>query len=364
MDKIYHFLISLGCSKIATGGRWIRATCPLQHLHSDGKDSQPSFAICVDVEGESRCRCQACGLYGPLLPLIWRLKAEKGQPRPDLFNYLVKYNQLDADKLICETPTEEDIQKRETLEHKLASSGEYRPQLIPKRDFSVKEEPQAEIPEDVLKSLIERMNPKVMDYLTRKEDPIMGIKGRGLNKMTVIEWEFGWHPLQRRIAIPIRDNEGMLVALSGRAFEEEGPVKGPKYLHSRFKRDRILFGEHKRDSNIRVGYLFEGFFQAIFSWECGYRNVYARMGTHLSPPQQKKLAKWCDKLVIVPDGDTPGIKAAERDAETMKYVEFKDEDGTLSKISDITIVDMPKGKDADTLSPSKLQEILGPPNVS
>jgi len=365
-SKIYHFLGELGCEKISAGSRWIRSTCPLQHRHSDGKDKQPSFAICVDLEGESRCRCQACGLYGPLLPFIWRLKVEKGQSRPDLFKYLVQYNQLDTEKLLGDTPTEGEVKDRESLSHKLASSGEYIPQLVPKRDFSagVKEEPQAEVPEDVLKSLVERMNPKVMDFLTRHDDPATGVKGRGLDKMTVIEWEFGWHPLQRRIAIPIRDENGVLVALSGRSFEEDGPVKGPKYLHSRFKRDRVLFGEGKRDPKVRVGYLFEGFFQAIYTWQCGYRNVYSRMGTHLSPQQQRKLVKWCDKLVIVPDGDTPGIKAAERDAETLKYLEFKEEDGTLSKITDISIVSIPKGKDIDNLTPAHVQDLLGSPNVS
>jgi len=357
VGHIQRFMRGLGCTKISIGSRWVRSTCPMGHLHSGGKDRQPSFAISIDPGGASNCRCQACGIYGDLLALVWRA-ARAGRARSDLFYFLVEHNQLDVEKLGGEKePAPDD------LAGQLRAYRKYDPSRRTKRKSNFvhpDDEPQAEVPEDVLRKMIADMPDYVREYLTRTSNPIMGVKGRGLTDLTVEEWELGWHLTQRRIAIPIRDETGKLVAISGRAFEDQKP----KYLHSRFKRDRVLFGEHRHDDSIRSGYLFEGFFQTIFTWQCGYANVLAPMGTHLSQQQARKLVRWFDHLTIVPDGDKAGQDAAERHLRTLSDLELPREGGGTDKIEKIDIAAMPKGKDADTLKPNVLVDILGPRNTA
>lgn len=346
VGEIRQFLHSLGCQKISVGTKWVRSTCPMEHLHAGGKDRQPSFAVCIDPGDESNCRCQACGIYGGLIQLVWRISADGRRPRPDLFDYLVKHNKINVEKFDLDPPepAADDLGGRIRAARKYTFSPKRESKFVPPDDES-----QAEVPEHVLKKMIENMPAYVRDYLTRQADTIMGEDGRGLDLMTVLEWELGWHRINRRICIPIRDEDGKLVAISGRAFEDQQP----KYLHSRFKRDRILFGAHKRNSGIRSGYLFEGFFQTIYSWQCGYANTIARMGTHLSRQQSEKLVRWFDHLIIVPDGDAAGRNSAEQIQRTLADL-----------IGQIDIAPMPNKMDADTLKPDVLRDVLGPRNTS
>lgn len=335
MEDTRVFLQRLGCERITTGSRWVRSTCPLEYAHRGGRDRNPSFAISIDSGDTSSCRCQACGYFGDLMPLAWKLN------KPTIMAYLAKHNAVNPDR----PERERDIDPSD-LQGRVAHARTYVPAYDRRSNFvHPDDEPQAEVPEEVLAQMIADMPEEVLDYLTRAPDPVLGIKGRNLTRLTIAEWELGWHPIQRRICIPIRDVEGKLVAVSGRVYPEDRD--GPKYLHSRFKRDRVLFGEHLRDATVSKGYLFEGFFQVIFTAQCGFKNPLARMGTHLSRQQVEKLVAWFDHLVIVPDGDKPGQESALRIQATLDTL-----------IPQITIADMPRGKDADSLPPDQLRHLL------
>jgi DNA primase len=85
----------------------------------------------------------------------------------------------------------------------------------------------------------------------------------------------------------------------------------------------------------------------MFTHMLGYKNPVARMGTHLSRLQTKKLIDWFDILYIVPDGDKAGIESAKRIAHDL---------GTVMKT---IIPQMPKGFDIDSLKPAKAEGVLG-----
>lgn len=386
IGEIQRFLSSLGCQKISVGARWVRSTCPMSHLHAGGKDGQPSFAISIDPGDESNCRCLACGIYGSLLPLVWRMSIEGLRHRPDMFDFLVKHNAVNTEKFLLDEdhePAPDDLEGQIKAARKWTSPSKRKSNFVHPDD-----EPQAEVPENVLKRMLADMPDHVRDFLTRDDNPIMGVKGRGLAPLTVTEWELGWHKFKGRIAIPIRDEDGKLVSISGRTFNDDvcsyckGEVKKseclqcgkrqpPKYLHSPFKRDRVLYGEHRHDTSIRSGYLLEGFFQVMATWQNGYANALARMGSHLSRQQAEKLVRWFDHLTIVPDGDKAGRDAAERDRQTLLSLEFPgrpfdppSKNGDVFKIAKIDIADMPNKKDADSLESSVLCGILGPRNTA
>lgn len=327
--KVETFLHRLGCEKIKSRGDWVRSTCPFARWkHSGGKDKHPSFGIAVAPGDESNCKCLACGVSGNLYAMLWKLE-QYGPRYPELFAYLSKHNQLD---LTREKPISED-----DLKGRLSRVERYEDIDVERAPrFAFEEEKQASIPEEVLASY--RAIPEEIMHWLRST--------RGLSEATIRRWELGWHPGQNRVVIPIRDESKTLVAMSGRTLASDG---GPKYLHSRFKRDRVLYGEHRIQRG-RVGYLCEGFFHVMYLDQLGYANPVARMGTHLSTAQAEKLVTCFTELVIIPDGDVAGRNSATQIA------------GLLKTRMPVRVVEMADGMDVDALSERAVYELLGLPS--
>jgi DNA primase len=84
-------------------------------------------------------------------------------------------------------------------------------------------------------------------------------------------------------------------------------VQPPKYLHSKgFKRNLLLYGEHKLNEAIKTGYLVEGHFDVLNLRQFGYPNVVAPFGTGLGESQVERLVMFFDRIVTVGDGDKAG----------------------------------------------------------
>ena len=308
------FLHVAGASKVRVGPEWVKSTCPVAYMrHGGGRDEHPSFAVRIEVGGESRCRCLACGYHGPLYPLAWKLS------NPRLFALAQVNNMADWGE---EVPS--GLQGRVSKMVGAYWGGAPEPKGVV--DLAKKNEPLEE-------ALLEEFQPLpkwVQNYLD----------DRGMREETITAWELGYHPEKGRLSIPIRDGEGNLVALSGRALKEQRP----KYLHSKFKRDLILYGMHLAEGD--TAYLCEGFFQAIAIWQLGKRTPFARMGTHLSKNQAQIILDGFKELVIVPDGDEAGYKSADELA------------NRLCDRIPVRVAAMPEGFDADTLPPNALREAL------
>jgi hypothetical protein len=353
-QEVEVFLAKLGCSKIKRRSGWVNATCPFGVYHWKGKDDVPSFGISISPGDESRCRCQACGVHGALMPVIWRLE-NLGRDYSHLISFLAKYNQFDVEKLKDEDAPANGKSGGGSLMSRLDKAAAWGPPKVGKSVEAEYQKQQAEVAEPILEKMRGWMTDEVREYLSGD---------RQLKPLTVEEWELGWHPKESRLCIPVRDRDGKLVSISGRALVRDSEGKwtdklprdfpAPKYLHSPFSRNTILYGMHKLVPSKRVGYLFEGFFQAIFSWQCGYDNVLARMGTHLSGQQRDMLRSWFDKLILVPDGDPAGY-----DSVAKLQVELEQE---LDRIPEIVVAKMEIGKDADSCDEDLLKQILGSPN--
>ncbi len=179
----------------------------------------------------------------------------------------------------------------------------------------------------------------VVDYL----------KGRGLNMESIAEWELGFSPdkyelirflinkgfttenlilsglgvntsreiydrFHHRVIFPIKDLTGRIVSFAGRSLDE----KGPKYLNGPespiFKKSEVLYGLHvakKHARELGYFYLVEGYMDVILMHQKGYKNTVGVMGTALTEKQGEKMYRFAKKVVIIPDGDESGIKAAE-----------------------------------------------------
>jgi 5S rRNA maturation endonuclease (ribonuclease M5) len=345
-EDITYLLDKIGCNRIRQNmSGWVNASCPFApftKLHKTREDKSSSFGIRID-DGPSHYRCFTCNAKGSVLELLTRLRSlmttggHDTTAFSDIFQWVLA---KDRDSL-----SSTDILKAALERAERRPTG---PMDVGGIRLSAKTAQAAlgyayDVPETVLAEddllAFDPLDGESFDYL----------KGRGLDEKSIADWEFRWHRTARRIAIPIRDCKKRLVGISGRSLEGESKRK---FLHSLgFQRDRYLYGEVRlKEGGEGTGVIVEGFFDAIHLWQHGYQGV-AIMGTHVSRIQIEKLVRFFKNIVILPDGDTPGLEAADR----MKDV-------LLTRIP-TRIAKIPMNRDPDELSALELAETLGSPNA-
>jgi len=324
----------IGCSNLKYGLKWVNATCPFAaYRHSKGSDKHPSFGIRVST-GLSHFRCLACGVVGDMHTLVWKLGRYKG--KGDWYDQ--------ASRLVMrDTPDEGDLggmmdsqDVRPDARARLERATYWGTSKTPAKPVALSLDT-LEYPvlaEDDLRQFRE-LSPAARDYL-------MG-PTRKLAPHTLELWELGWQPHARRIVVPVRDWDGRLVGLTGRAID---PDNKPKFLHSTgFKRDYFLFGEHLVERGER-GYLVEGHFDAIYLRQMGYPNTVAVMGSWVSAVQVEKIVQMFSSVTIFPDGDDAGAQAAEKWEYALK--------GRLP----VNVIDVVVGRDPDEYDQGELDDML------
>jgi DNA primase len=118
-----------------------------------------------------------------------------------------------------------------------------------------------------------------------------------------------------RIMCPIFDVKGRIAGFGGRILGDGNP----KYLNSPesvvYNKSRLLFGLFQQRDAIRSqrrATLVEGNFDLLSLVTNGYESVVAPLGTALTGDQVRLLKALADDVVLLFDGDSAGIKAAER----------------------------------------------------
>lgn len=117
---------------------------------------------------------------------------------------------------------------------------------------------------------------------------------RGLDEAAIHEFGVGFcnaGTLIARIAIPIHNAQGELIAYAGR-WPGDPPKETPKYkLPKGFKKSAEVFNLHRafREPAEHALIVVEGFFDVFRLWQLGYRRVVALMGSSLSPAQEAAL---------------------------------------------------------------------------
>jgi DNA primase len=134
---------------------------------------------------------------------------------------------------------------------------------------------------------------------------------RAIDPITAAHFGVGYYGghgvMSRRIAIPIHDPQGRLVAYCGRALD--GAV--PRYRFPvGFQKSQVLFNYHRARTagNDRV-IVVEGFFDCLRVHQAGFPYVVALMGARLSVAQKNLLAERFSHVVLLLDGDQTGRAA-------------------------------------------------------
>lgn len=177
---------------------------------------------------------------------------------------------------------------------------------------------------------------------------------RGLTPETVKAFGLGYCSrgvMKGRIAIPIHDMEGALVAYAGR-WPGEPPEGEPKYrLPEGFKKSLVVFNlyryppfrpdTHKQKPILIV----EGYWSVFWLHQLGYPAV-ALMGKELSKEQEVLIAETLEHVIVMMDGDGAGREAQE------KIV------SRLARRLYVRAVELPDGSQPDTLPEAGLKNLL------
>lgn len=177
---------------------------------------------------------------------------------------------------------------------------------------------------------------------------------RGILPGTVNYYGLGFSTrgiMKSRIAIPIHNEDGDLVAYSGRWVgpEESIPDGDGKYkLPPNFQKSAVLFNLHRITADAQSLIIVEGFFSVFWLRQCGYPNAVALMGCTLSDAQKALLTERFQRrwIFLFLDGDEAGREATNKIAEELS--------------SDLWVksIECPNGKQPDQLSPSEIQSLL------
>lgn len=154
--------------------------------------------------------------------------------------------------------------------------------------------------------------------------------------------------LRHRLIFPICDDMGRAIAFGGRTLpgnELDDPTVDAKYLNSPetllFNKSRTLYGLHlakKAIIDAKTAVIVEGYTDVIACHQHDRRNVVAALGTAFTTEHASKLRRFCEKVVLVFDGDAAGHKAADRAVEVL-----------LTSEIDVAVVILPQGQDPDEL---------------
>jgi DNA primase len=180
---------------------------------------------------------------------------------------------------------------------------------------------------------------------------------------------------RNRLIVPIRDNQGRVIAFGARALD---PNDVPKYLNSPqtplFDKSSTLFGLDLAKRAIRnsdQAIIVEGYMDVLSAHQHGHANLVAGMGTALTEAQLALLKHLTKHFVLALDSDTAG------DAATLRGINLAREsldrqavpvptaqglirfEGQLD--AEIRIATLPPGRDPDDIlreTPNLWPEII------
>jgi DNA primase len=145
------------------------------------------------------------------------------------------------------------------------------------------------------------------------------VSARGLSWATATHFGIGFYSgrgiMRGRLAIPIHDEHGRLVAYCGRSVIGEDP----RYrFPAGFRKSVALFNYHRAAALAHEGVVVvEGFFDCMRVHQSGFRSVVALMGAALSRDQEDLLVQRFRQVTLMLDGDQAGQTASQAAAQRL-----------------------------------------------
>ena len=339
-------------SKLRKAGRSFKGLCPFH------QEKTPSFIVFPE---SGTFHCFGCGRGGDVFTFY--MEAEKADFREAL-SELAKRAGVELDNRPLPSP-ERDAHRNRLVELNELAATFYATQLKasdagkPGRDLATKRGISGEMVEAFQLGYAPDAWDTLAKYLAaRGVDPELAVQA-GL----LAERQSGGHydRFRARLLFPIRDREGAVLGFGGRAMGDEQP----KYLNTAqsaiFDKSGLLYGLDRAAEAIRKAdqvVLVEGYMDVIAAHQHGYRNVVATMGTAVTERQLALVKRLSQRVVMALDADAAGQMATLRTIESIGEA-ADDEEAVADPAgmirferrlkTDISIVELPSGKDPDEL---------------
>lgn len=122
-----------------------------------------------------------------------------------------------------------------------------------------------------------------------------------------------------RVVFPICDERGRCVAFGGRILPDSPLSQNAKYYNSReslvFPKSRLVYGLNWAREAIRTAgfaVVVEGYADCVKLHQAGFGQTLATLGTSLTETQVSVMKRFTPQIVLLYDGDSAGIRAAQR----------------------------------------------------
>jgi len=275
MDRegILFVLEEIGARNVLPHGTNVQLSCPLARWTDDHKndyDGTPSMGIRVNNRSESLVHCFACQYGGTLQMLVEKLHQLGDKDLTQLVAKVSDMEQADPEWLVS------------TIEDWEAPRGVYEEKVISEKEIA---------------SMLGSTHPSLL-------------RSRKLEIKTIKAWDGGFDREKKRTVFPVRNRDGVLVGMVGRAI---GGRQKPKYLnYFDFDKGRYLYGEHLFREGTSV-IVCEGLLDVLATWQAlahadrlGTYSVVAFLGSIATKHQLKKLVRMTDEVVLFLDNDPAG----------------------------------------------------------
>lgn len=253
-------------------GKNIQISCPLAPWETGHKsifDKTPSLGIRVNENGTSLANCFACGFSGTLLHLVGRYQTLSKKDLSELIKYIKHREEVDVETIDIDIGAYED--KKQIYVEKILDGSIYAP-----------------------------MQGRTHQY----------ILDRGLEIDTLKYFDCGFDATRQRVTFSVRNLDGKLVGIVGRAIKKHMFPKVYNYFE--FDKGRYLFGEDRIIPNTII-IITEGPIDALLVWQelnkaelLEKYSVISMLGAEATKFQVKKLFKLTDEVICFLDNDPGG----------------------------------------------------------
>ena len=289
-------------------GRNFQGLCPFH------PEKTPSFMV---NEEKQIFHCFGCGLGGNVFTFFMHYHHLNF---PETVSELAERLRIPLPKTQSDRVSEDGQGIKEALRNLYARAAEFYHHLLMKekigqkgREYLKFRKMNGRIAEEFYLGYAPEGWDRLVSFVAREKVPLPLLEQSGL----VIKKEKGGHydRFRNRLIFPIFDEQKRVIAFGGRALGEETP----KYLNSPesaiFNKGRVLYGLSQAAPMIRKlnqAVIVEGYFDLLSLHRQGFKQTVATLGTALSSFQIRKLKGMAEDLLLLFDGDPPGVQAALR----------------------------------------------------
>jgi DNA primase len=325
--------------KLTRKGDQLVGTCPIHHQGGDGQSNKQQFSVNVK-KNAFRCWAARCGKKGDQIALVAALEGVEMRRAALLMQEWFGVQSESA------PATDRSNAPHEATPTTAAAA-------VPSAEDMLKENE----PLGWFYQSLQPDHPYLLDRLSPATIAEFGkVKARRKGELVEATDQLGFCAKgfhQGRIAIPISDAEGTLMALAGRWVgpeetipEGEGKYKLPPA--EQFRKSLALFSLHRAIANAgpkRIVVVCEGFFQVMKLWEYGYRCCVALMGNSISERQAALLSTHFKAALVFLDAGADAAAAEVAGKLAARGVWVK-------------VIQCPDGKQPDTVPAEELKRLL------